>query len=170
MGMRLLTSWGTLLLAAIASAVILMAAACGPTGNSPSAAEHSPPTRAAASPSPALSFCQDVARLHATLQALTPIKGALRTSTEMRAAAQEIQSSLSGSLGKRSEWQTEIDNLKAAAANMRSAADDLAASPGARGVTSHARTAVGRVDHATRRLLTAVGSRCPSPSPSPASS
>ena len=83
----------------------------------------------------------------------------------LEAAAADIQSSLSG-LGNRTEWQTQIDNLKAAVANMQSAADSLAASPGARGVASNVRTAVAGVNDSIRRLLTAVGSRCPSPSPS----
>lgn len=103
--------------------------------------------------------------LRATLQSLSPVKGALPTSTQMKTAARDIQSSLSG-LANRTEWRAQIDNLKAATANMQSAADSLAASPGARGVTSEARTAVAGVNDAIRRLLAAVGSRCPSPSPS----
>lgn len=158
-------SW--LLKAAVVSAVTLVAAACGSGGNSPGGAgTSSPRPSVTASPAPTLSFCQDVAELRDTLQSLTPIKGAaLPTSTQLKAAAADIQSSLSG-LGNRTEWQTQIDNLKAAVANMQSAADSLAASPGARGVASNVRTAVAGVNDSIRRLLTAVGSRCPSPSPS----
>jgi hypothetical protein len=117
-----------------------------------------------ASPAATLSFCQDVAQLRDTLQSLTPVKGALPTSTQLKAAAAEIQSSLFG-LGNRTEWQTQIDNLKAAVANMQSAAENIAASPGARGAASNVRTAVAGVNDSIRRLLTAVGSRCPASSP-----
>jgi hypothetical protein len=49
---------------------------------------------------------------------------------------------------------------------MNAAADNIAASPGARGAASQVRTSVAQVNDALRRLLAAVGSRCPSPSPS----
>jgi hypothetical protein len=156
-----------LLRGTIVFAVMVLAAACTSGGNSPDGAlPNSPPANATSSPAPALAFCQDVDGLRATLETLTPVKGSLRTSREMKAAAQEIQSNLTR-LGRRSEWRTQIDNLKAAVANMQSAADSLAASPGARGMASNARIAVARVNDAIRRLVTAVGARCPSPSPSP---
>lgn len=41
-----------------------------------------------------------------------------------------------------------------------------ATAPGARGATSQFRTSVAQVNDALRRLPAAVGSRCPSPSPS----
>ena len=148
-----------------ASGAILLATACGPSGGSPNGTgTSSPPANTTASPSPVLSFCQDVAGLRTALQTLTPIHGnSLPTSHELKAVAQDIQSSLSG-LGRRTEWQTQIDNLRSATANMQSAADSLAASPGARGVSSRVTTAVASVNDSIRRLLTAVGSRCPSPS------
>lgn len=162
--MRLVTQ-GTLLKGMAVSAMLLVAAACGSGGNSPGGAgAGGSRTTATASPAPALSVCQDVDRLRDTLAALTPLTGRLPSSTEMKTAARDIQSSLSG-LGNRTEWQTQTDNLKAATEHMQSAADNLAASPGARGVASRARTAVASVNDAIRRLLTAVGSRCPSPSP-----
>lgn len=163
--MRLVTLRGMPLKGTVLSAVLLTAA-CGSGGNSPGGTgAGSPRPTATASPAPTLSVCGDVERLRNTLDALTPLKGRLPSSTEMRAAEQDIQSSLSG-LRNRTEWQTQIDNLRAATENMRSAADNLAASPGARGAPSRARIAVAGVNHAIRRLLAAVGSRCPSPSPS----
>jgi hypothetical protein len=143
-----------------ASAVLLLAAACGSNGTTPSAAGTT-----AARPTPSLAVCQNVNELRATLTSLTPVKGALPTSTQMKAAAASIQANLAA-LGNRTEWQTQIDNLKTAAANMQTAADNLAASPAARGVTGSARTAVAQANDSIRRLLVAVGSRCPSPSPS----
>lgn len=159
-----MTFAGMLLTGTVVSAVLLMAAACG-AGNSPGAGQGSPRATAAASPAPTLSVCRDVDSLRGTLDSLTPLHGRLPTSTQMKAAAQDIETSLSG-LGNRTEWRTQTDNLKTATENMRSAADNLAASPGARGAASRARTAVASVNDAIRRLLTAVGSRCPSPSPS----
>jgi len=150
---------------ATVTAVMVMAAACTSGGSvSYSGRPASPLASVTSSPAPGLAFCQDVDGLRATLGTLTPVKGSLPTSREMRAAAQEIQANLAR-LGRRGEWRTQIDNLEAAGANMQSAADSLAASPGARGAASNARVAVARVNDAIRRLVTAVGSRCPSPSP-----
>jgi hypothetical protein len=159
---------------AIVSAAILAAAACGSSGTSPGSAgstAHQATVAASSSPSPAptLSFCQDVNSLRATLATLTPIKGAaLPTSATMKNAVRDIQSALSG-LSSRAERRTQIDNVRAATDNMETAADNLAASPGARGVPAQVRTAVAGVTDSIRRLITAVGSRCPSPSPAPSS-
>ena len=150
---------------AVASAVLVAAAGCTPGGSSPSAARlASPLASVTSSPTPALAFCQDVDGLRATLERLTPVKGSLPTSREMKAAAQQIQSHRAG-LARRNEWRTQIGNLEAAGANMESVANRLAASPGARGAASNARVSVAQVNDAIRRLVTAVGSRCPSPSP-----
>jgi hypothetical protein len=151
-----------LLKATIATAAMLVVAGCGSAGSAPASPAPSSPTPAATR---ALSFCQNVAELHATLQSLTPVHGSLPSSSQMKAAAQEIQTSLSG-LGRQTQWQTQIDNLRTAVANMNAAADNIAASPGARGATSQVRISVAQVNDALRRLLVAVGSRCPSPSPS----
>ena len=151
-----------LLKATIAAAAMLVVAGCGSADTTPTAAAPSSPTAAATQ---ALSFCRDVAELHATLQTLTPVHGSLPTSAQMKAAAQDIQTSLAG-LGRQTHLQTQIDNLRTAVANMNAAADNIAASPGARGATSQVRTSVAQVNDALRRLLAAVGSRCPSPSPS----
>jgi hypothetical protein len=151
-----------LLKATIAAATLLAAAGCGSAASAPAATAPSSPTAAATQ---ALSFCGDVAALHATLQTLTPVHGSLPTSAQMKAAAQEIQTSLSG-LGRQTHLQTQIDNLRTAVTNMNAAADNIAASPGARGAASQVRTSVAQVNDALRRLLAAVGSRCPSPSPS----
>ncbi len=151
-----------LLKATIAAATMLAAAGCGPAASPPAATAPGSPTAAITQ---ALSFCGDVAALHATLQTLTPVHGSLPTSAQMKAAAQEIQTSLSG-LPRQAQWQTQIDNLRTAVTNMNAAADNIAASPGARGAAGQVRTSVAQVNDALRRLLVAVGSRCPSPSPS----
>jgi hypothetical protein len=155
-----------LLKATIAAATMLAAAGCASGTSAPAAPAASSPTAAATQ---ALSFCQNVAELRATLQTLTPVHGSLPSSSQMKAAAQEIQTSLAG-LGRQTQWQTQIDNLRAAVTNMNAAADNIAASPGARGAAGQVRVAVAQVNDALRRLLVAVGSRCPSPSPSPSGS
>lgn len=149
--------------AAIVVALVMLSAACGASGGSAGGAGSTPTM---ASPAPVLTFCRHVDGLRGTLESLSPVKGSLTPSATMKAAARDIQSSLAGLAG-RHEWRTQIDNLDAATANMESAADRLAETPGARGVTSDARVAVARVNDAIRRLLTAVGSRCPAPSPAP---
>jgi hypothetical protein len=151
-----------LLKATIAAAALLAAAGCGSGGSAPAAAPSSTPTAASTQ---ALSFCQDVAELRAALATLTPVHGSLPSSSQVKATAQEIQTSLAG-LGRQTQWQTQIDNVRTAVTNMNAAADNIAASPGARGAASQVRTSVAQVNDALRRLLVAVGSRCPSPSPS----
>jgi hypothetical protein len=151
-----------LLKATIAAAALLAAVGCGSGGSAPAAA---PPSTPAAASTQALSFCGDVAELHAALATLTPVHGSLPSSSQMKATAQEIQTSLAG-LGRQTQWQTQIDNLRTAVTNMNAAADNIAASPGARGAAGQVRTSVAQVNDALRRLLAAVGSRCPSPSPS----
>jgi hypothetical protein len=150
-----------LLKATIAAAAMLVVAGCGSAASAPAATAPSPTAAA----TQALSFCGDVAKLHATLQTLTPVHGSLPTSAQMKAAAQDIQASLAG-LGRQTHLQTQIDNLRTAVTNMNAAADNIAASPGARGAAGQVRIAVAQVNDALRRLLAAVGSRCPSPSPS----
>ena len=160
-----------LLLAGVAAAAVMVSgAACGSGGTTAgNGGATSPQVGAAASPSPSLAVCRDVDKIRDALHSLTPVKGALPSSTQVTAAIQDIQEGLSG-LGNRTEWQSEIDNLKAAVANLETAVANLVASPGARGAAASVRTAVAQVNDSIRRLLTAVGSRCPSPSPSPSSS
>jgi hypothetical protein len=157
---------------AVAVAAILVTAACGSSGTSPANAGSTAQQTAAAaspSPSPTLSFCPNVDSLRATLTSLTPIKGAaLPTSATMKNAVREIQSALPG-LSRRAEWRAQVDSVQAAAANMQRAAENLAASPGGRGVTAQVRTSVANVNDSVRRLLTAVGSRCPAATPAPTS-
>jgi hypothetical protein len=161
---------GTLLKGAAVSATMLVAAACGSGGASPAATGTTSPPVATASPAPTLIVCQDVNALRGTLDSLTPVKGSgLPTSAQMKAAASAIESSLAG-LANRTEWQSQISSLKAAAANLRSAAEALAASPGARSAAPAARTALAQVNDAIRRLVTAVGSRCPAPTSTASSS
>lgn len=160
--MRLPTFLGGVPKALIVSAVLLAAVACGGNG-SPGAGAASSPTRATATPT--LSVCGDVDGLKSTLDSLTPLVSRLPTSTEMKTAAQDINTDVAG-LSSRTEWQAQINGLKTANANMQAAADRLAATPGGRGVAASARSAVGAVNDAIRRLLTAVGSRCPATSPS----
>jgi hypothetical protein len=159
-----------LLKGTVVTTVLLISAACGSGSSSSSdgAGASGPSASTTSAPAHTLSFCPDVAELDATRQSLSHVTNSLPTSTAMKAAASGIESSLAG-LGRRTEWQTQIDNLKTAVANMQSAADRLAASPGARGVSSQVRTSVAGVNDSIRRLVTAVGDRCPSPSPSPSS-
>jgi hypothetical protein len=143
--------------ATIAAAAMLVVAGCGSAASAPAATAPTSPTAAATQ---ALSFCGDVAELRAALQTLTPVHGSIPSSSQMKATAQEIQTNLAG-LGRQTQWQTQIDNLRTAVTNMNAAADNIAASPGARGATSQVRIAVAQVNDALRRLLAAVGSRCP---------
>lgn len=161
---------------AIASAALLLAAACGSGGSSPGGTGSGGPSSAvaaspgSASPSPVLTVCQDVASLRAAWHSLTTVSINEGAVSEIKAVARGIQASLSDlSSSAGTEWKPQIDNLRSDLARLQSAADSLAASPSASGRSS-ATSAVASVAASTRRLLAAVGNRCPSPPPSPAPS
>ncbi len=153
------------LLKILAAVVVIAGAVACSSGPAASAGT---PSRTPASPAAPLRFCQNVEALQAVLASLTPLKGKLPTSAQMTAAASSIETNLAG-LANQHQWQTQIDNLESATQTMKSAAGDLAASPGAGGVAARARTATAQVNDAIRRLVSAVGVRCPSTSATAAS-
>lgn len=158
----------TALTAVLVPAAVLLAAACGSGASSPSSTRH--PTGAAApprtaSPAPALTACQGVDSLRAALHSLTTVKITQGADSEIKAVARGIQASVSELSGAaRAEWGTQIDDLKSALTRLQSAAGHGSASPAAHQPTL--RAAAADVGAAGRRLLAAMGNRCPSPSPS----
>ncbi len=160
----------------VVSAAVLLAAACGSAGGSPGGTGSGGPSSGAAaapgsaSPSPVLTVCQDVASLRAALHSLASVSITEGAVSEIKAVARGIQTSLSGLGGSAgTEWRTQIGKLKSALANLQSAADDLAASPSRTGVAT-VTSRVADVAGTGRRLLAAIGNRCPAPPASPASS
>lgn len=156
---------------AMVSAALLLAAACGSAGSSP-AGGRSPGTAASpttAPPTPVLTVCQDVATIRGALHSLATVSITEGAVSEIKAAGRAIQTSLADlSATTGTHWRTRIDNLRSSVANLQSAADDYKASPSSSG-RSRVNTAAGAVAADGRRLLAAIGNRCPSPSPSPAS-
>jgi hypothetical protein len=156
---------------AMVSAALLLAAACGSAGSSPAGGRSSgaPASPRTAPPTPVLTVCQDVTTMRAALHSLTTVSITQGAVSEIKAAGRAIQTSLGDlSATAGTEWRAQIDNLRSSVANLQSAADDYKASPSSSG-RSKVGTAIGAVAADGRRLLTAIGNRCPSPSPSPAS-
>ena len=163
---------------AILCAVTLLAAACGSGGSSPggtgtggasSSASVSP---ASSRPSPVLTVCQDVNTVRAALENLVAVSVTEPAVSHIQTAAREMESGvadLAGTVSGGTEWRTQIDALKSDLARLQSAASSYAASPGS-SARSSVVSAEASVAAAARRLLAAVGNRCPAPSGTPPSS
>jgi len=157
---------------AILALAMLPVAACG-SGGGPPAGTVPPsgpvPPRSAA-PSPVLTVCQDVATLRAALHGLTSVSIGQGPVSEVSAAGRAIQASLSDlSRTAGTEWQAQVGDLRSELEKLQSAAASLTASPSAHG-QSTVTSAVASVAASGRRLLAAIGNRCPSPSPGAPSS
>ena len=162
---------------ALISGLVLLAAACGSSGSSSGgsssggqASAGSAFSSAAAAPAATSALCEDVAALRGSLQRLTSIKVSATTVTELKTAAQDVQSNLS-TLGSAagSQWSEQIGNLKSALTRLQTSISTLATERNASSV-SGVFTAIAAVPVAGRQLLTAASARCPSASASPASS
>ncbi|MGP0028167.1 MAG: hypothetical protein ACLPKE_33150 [Streptosporangiaceae bacterium] len=159
------------------SGLVLLAAACSSSGSSSggaasagSSSSGAAASSAAASPTATSALCDDVAALRGSLQQLTSIKVSVNTVTELKAAAQDVQSNLS-SLGSAagSLWSQQIGSLKSALATLQTSIGTLATERNASSVAAVA-AAVGAVAVAGRQLLNAATARCPSASASPTAS
>ncbi len=154
---------------ALISGLVLLAAACGSSGSSSGtqASAGSSSSSAAAAPAATSALCEDVAALRGSLQRLTSIKVSASTVTELKTAAQDVQSNLA-TLGSAagSQWSEQIGNLKSALTKLQTSVSTLATERNASSVSGVV-TAVAAVPVAGRQLLTAASSRCPSASASP---
>jgi hypothetical protein len=144
------------------SVLVLMLAACSsgsPTGGGTPAS--SPTSHAAPASDSAL--CSDVAVLRESLQKLGAVR--LGASDQLRTAAQDAQADLlrvSSAAG--SQWPTQIHNLRSALARLEAAAAAQAAHPSS-SVSAPVYSANNDVHTASRQLLDATSSSCPSASP-----
>jgi hypothetical protein len=161
---------------AMLSAVILLAAACGSGGSSPgdtgtgssSPSASAPP--APSRPTPVLTVCQDVNSVRAALHSLVSISITEAAVSEIQAVARGMETSvadLGETVSGRTEWRSQVDALKSAVVRLQSAASSYAAAPSREAGVSSAKA---NVAVAARRLLTAVGNRCPAPPVTPAPS
>ncbi len=150
-----MTACGLVLLAGCASA------STSPGGTSSAA------TSSSASPSPSSSvLCADVAALRASLDQLVHVKVQSGTASEITSDLQNVKAALTKLVNDaRGQWQAQTSALSAALDQLKTAAQDLTASPGGSTVSAVA-AALGQVKRAAQDLLAAASTDCPSASPS----
>jgi hypothetical protein len=158
-------------LAAAASGLVLLAAACGssgtPSGGTSSGVPPSPASAApAATPSNAV-LCGDAAALRASLNKLTHVQVGTGTVSQIRADLSEVQANLTALVNHaHGHWQAQTSALQSTLTTLKTAVSNLAANPGP-GTVSGVVTALGGVNTAAQKLLAVVNTSCPSASPSP---
>jgi hypothetical protein len=151
------TACGLALLAGCTSATT------SPGGTSTATPSSSSP--AAASPSSSI-LCADVAALRASLDQLTHVTVQSGMGAEITSDIQSVKAALTKLVSDaHGRWQTQTSALSAALDQLKTAAQDLAASPGGSTVSAVA-AALGQVKRAAQDLLAAAGTQCPSASPS----
>jgi len=152
------TACGLALLAGCASS------STSPGGTSSASPSSSSPA-AAASPSSSV-LCADIAALRASLDQLTHVTVQSGMGNEITSDIQSVKAALTKLVNDaRGKWQTQTSALSAALDQLKTAAQDLAASPGGSTVSAVA-AALGQVKRAAQDLLAAAGTQCPSASPS----
>ena len=150
-----MTACGLVLLAGCASA------STSPGGTSSAA------TSSSASPSPSSSvLCADVAALRTSLDQLVHVKVQSGAANEITSDLQNVKAALTKLVNDaRGQWQAQTSALSAALDQLKTAAQDLTASPSGSTVSAVA-AALGQVKRAAQDLLAAVSTDCPSASPS----
>jgi len=152
------TACGLALLAGCASS------STSPGGTSSASPSSSSPA-AAASPSSSV-LCADIAALRASLDQLTHVTVQSGMGNEITSDIQSVKAALTKLVNDaRGKWQTQTSALSAALDQLKTAAQDLTASPGGSTVSAVA-AALGQVKRAAQDLLTTAGTQCPSASPS----
>ena len=160
--------WWTIVAVAVASGLMLFAAACGPGGGTPSGGE----TSASASPStpttlPAAALCRDAAALRASLSKLTHVTVGMGAAAEISADLAEVKAKLDTfTADAGTQWQAQTTAMKAALAKLSAAAKNLASQPGAATLEAVV-NAIGGVTTAAQNLLGAVNAACPAVSAIP---
>src|SRR5689334_19534851 len=152
------TACGLALLAGCASS------STSPGGTSSAAPSSSSPA-AAASPSSSV-LCADIAALRASLNQLTHVTVQSGMGNEITSDIQNVKAALTKLVtDAHGRWQTQTSALSAALDQLKTAAQDLAASPSGSTVSAVA-AALGQVKRAAQDLLAAAGTECPSASAS----
>jgi hypothetical protein len=145
---------------------LVLLAGCASSGTSPGGTS-SPATSPSASPSPASSvLCADVAALRASLNQLVHVTVQPGVASEITADIQNVKAALTKLVkDAHGQWQAQTSALSAALDQLKTAAQELTASPGGSTVSAVA-AALGQVKRAAQDLLAAAGTECPSASPS----
>lgn len=148
---------------------LALIAGCASGSTSPGGASSAAPSSsspAAASPSSSV-LCADIAALRASLNQLTHVTVQAGAATEITSDLQSVKAALTKLVNDaRGRWQEQTSALSAALDQLKTAAQDLTASPGGSTVSAVA-AALGQVRRAAQDLLAAAGTQCPSASASP---
>ena len=145
---------------------LVLLAGCTSTSTSPGGTSPTA-TSSSASPSPSSSvLCADVAALRASLDQLVHVKVQSGAANEITSDIQNVKAALTKLVNDaRGKWQAQTSALSAALDQLKTAAQDLTASPSGSTVSAVA-AALGQVKRAAQDLLAATGTECPSASPS----
>ena len=149
----------------------MLSVACGSSSSTPSAGPaSSTPSSSAPAPapsSPSSALCADAAALFASVDKLTHIKVAPGVRNEITANLTEVKANLTAFVAEaHGHWQAQTSALKSALTKLQTAVKNLGASPSASTVGG-VLTAFSEVRTAAKNLRAAIGTRCPSTSPSP---
>jgi hypothetical protein len=158
-------------------AVMFLAAACGSGGTSPGGtgtggSSGAPASSGSSRAAPVLTVCQDVDSVRAALRGIVSVSVTEAAVSEIEAVARGMAVSvadLGNTVSGREEWQSQIDAVKSELARLQSAASSYQAAPDTQ-ARSSVLSAKASVAVTARRLLAAVGNRCPAPSATPAPS
>ena len=144
---------------------LALLAGCASGSSSPGGASSAASSPAAASPSSSV-VCADVAALRASLDQLTHVRVQSGAATEITSDIQSVKAALTKLVNDaRGKWQQQTSALSAALDQLKTAAQDLTASPSGSTVSAVA-AALGQVRRAAQDLLAAAGTECPSASAS----
>ena len=147
---------------------LALLAGCTSANTSPggtSTATSSPSSPAAGSPSSSV-LCADVTAVRAALDQLVHVNVQPGVATEITTDIQNVKAALTKLVNDaHGKWQAQTSALSSALDQLKTAAQDLTASPGASTVSAVA-SALGEVKTAAQDLLATAGRDCPSASPS----
>ncbi|HEY2278135.1 MAG TPA: hypothetical protein VGI00_07250 [Streptosporangiaceae bacterium] len=162
-------------LAGMAAAATLVLAACsssggsaGGAGSASAGATASSAASASARPTPVLTVCQDVNSVRHALSSIVATSIGQAPISEVQAVTRAMQTALtdlSNTVSGQHEWSSQIAALKTQLDRLQSAASSDASAPPTNGGQSTVASAKANVVAAAGRLLSAIGNRCPAPTP-----
>ena len=115
-------------------------------------------------------MCQDVNSVRHALNSIVSVSISQAPISEIQAVTRGMQTAvtdLGNTVSGRTEWSSQIDALKTQLDRLESAASSDASAPPTNGGQSTVAAAKASVASAAQRLLSAVGNRCPAPTPTP---
>jgi len=153
----------------LACGLVLSLPACG-SGTTPRSGTITTPSPSSASavptPTPNATLCANAGALRASLDKLVTVTITPGLANELKTDLNEVKASLSTFVSNaRGQWQAQTTAIRSALANMETAANNLAASPGTETVSA-AQRARAEVRAEVQKLQAALSRDCPTASPS----